>query len=154
MAYRILPATAADLPDVIAIYHAAFKDDPFIGQLMPNVPPEVKQAHDMHRYGREVEMSELNGLEFRKVVDADGKPLAFAKWQYPYTLTTEQKMKKSQLDRKEELEYSLPEGSNRELYGVFFAALRKKKAMWMDESKDYCKYVSAMTGLKTSSIRS
>ena len=77
------------------------------------------------------------------------KPLAFAKWQYPYTLTTEQKMKKSQLDRKEESEYSLPEGSNRELYDVFFAALRKKRAMWMDESKDYCKYVSAMTGLKT-----
>ena len=72
MPYSIVPATPDDLPDIIAIYHAAFADDPFIGQLMPNVPPEVKQAHDMHWYGREFEMSELNGLRFRKVVDGDG----------------------------------------------------------------------------------
>lgn len=69
------------------------------------------------------------------------KPLAFAKWQYPYTLTAEQKEKKAQLDRKEESEYSLPEGANRELYNVFFSALREKKAKWMNESKDYCKYI-------------
>lgn len=72
MVYRLLPATPADLPDIIAIYHAAFATDPFIGQLMPNVPPEVRQAHDMHWYGREFELSELNGLRFRKVVDEDG----------------------------------------------------------------------------------
>ena len=72
MSYRILPATPADLPDIIAIYHAAFVEDPFIGQLMPNVPPALKQAHDMHRYGRDCEMSDLNGLRFRKVVDEDG----------------------------------------------------------------------------------
>ena len=67
------------------------------------------------------------------------KPLAFAKWQYPYTLTAEQKMKKAQLDRMEELEHPYPEGMNRELYDVFFAALREKKAIWMDERKDYCR---------------
>lgn len=74
------------------------------------------------------------------------KPLAFAKWQYPYTLTAEQKMKKAQLDRIEELEHPYPEGSNRELYDVFFAALREKKAKWMDASKDYCKSESATKG--------
>lgn len=72
MTYRVLPATPADLPDTIAIYHAAFADDPFIGQLMPNVPADFKQAHDLHWYGREFEMNELNGLRFRKVVDVDG----------------------------------------------------------------------------------
>lgn len=72
MAYTILQATPADLPDIIAIYHAAFANDPFIGQLMVNVPSEVKQAHDMHWYGREFEMCELNGLRFRKVVDGNG----------------------------------------------------------------------------------
>ena len=66
------------------------------------------------------------------------KPLAFAKWQYPFTLTSEQKAKKVELDRAEESEYQLPEGSNRELCKVFLAALREKKAKWMDESKDYC----------------
>lgn len=72
MQYTLLPATPADLPDIIAIYHAAFSTYPFIGQLMPNVPPEVRQAHDMHWYGREFELSELNGLRFRKVVDENG----------------------------------------------------------------------------------
>lgn len=72
MPYTVLPATPADLPDIIAVYHAAFANDPFIGQLMPNVPLEVKTAHDLHWYGREFEMSELNGLRFRKVVDEDG----------------------------------------------------------------------------------
>lgn len=55
-------------------------------------------------------------------------------------------MEKAQLDRYEELEHPLPEGSNRELYGAFFAALKEKKAKWMDESKDYCKSEYAMTG--------
>ena len=73
------------------------------------------------------------------------KPIAFAKWQYPYTLTAEQKTKKAQLDRIEELEHPFPEGTNRELYDVFFAALREKKAKWMDESKDYCEYESFPT---------
>ena len=72
MPYTILPATPADLPDIVAIYHAAFANDQFIGQLMPSVPPDVKQAFDTHWYGREFEMSELNGLRFRKVVDQTG----------------------------------------------------------------------------------
>ena len=67
------------------------------------------------------------------------KSLAFAKWQYPYTLTPEQKDRKAALNKREELEHSLPEGANRELYHAFFAALREKRAKWMDESKDYCR---------------
>ena len=72
MQYTVLPATPADLPDIIAVFHAAFANDPFVGQLMPNVPPHIRTAHDMHWYSREFEMSELNGLRFRKLVDADG----------------------------------------------------------------------------------
>ncbi len=75
----------------------------------------------------------------------DRKPLAFAKWQYPYTLTPEQEARKEILDRIEGLEHPLPEGANRELYNVFFTALRAKKAKWMDESKDYCKSESDIT---------
>ena len=75
MQYTILPATPADLPDIIAVFHAAFANDPFIGQLMPDVPPQIKRAYDMHWYSREFDMSELNGLRFRKVVDEDGYDL-------------------------------------------------------------------------------
>lgn len=72
MAYRILPATPADLPDIIAVHHAAFADDPFMSQLKPNVVPELKQRHDMHFFLRQFEMSRLNGMRFRKAVDEDG----------------------------------------------------------------------------------
>ena len=54
-------------------------------------------------------------------------------------MTPEQKARKAQLDKCAEFEHPLPEGSNRELYDVFFAALKEKKAKWMDESKDYCR---------------
>ena len=72
MAYKILPATPADLPDIIAVHHAAFADDPFIGQLTADVLPEAKQAHDMRFFARQFEMARLNGLRFRKAVDAEG----------------------------------------------------------------------------------
>ena len=72
MVYTILPATPADLPDIIAVQHAAFADDAFIGQLMPNVSPEARQSHHMHFFARQFEMSRLNGLRFRKAVDGQG----------------------------------------------------------------------------------
>ena len=72
MPYTIQPASPADLPDIVAIYHDAFVDDLFIGQLMPNVPLEIKKAYNVHTYSRQFEMNELNGVIFRKVVDADG----------------------------------------------------------------------------------
>ena len=65
--------------------------------------------------------------------------MAYAKWQYPFTLTPEQRAEKARLDEVDKLEHPLPEGSNRELHRVFFAALVEKRAKWMDESKDYCK---------------
>lgn len=63
--------------------------------------------------------------------------MAYAKWQYPYSLTPEQKAEKARLDEADKLEYPLPEGSNVELHRVFFSALVEKRAKWMDESKDY-----------------
>lgn len=90
MPYTILPATPADLPDITAIHQAAFADDPFIGQLMPNVLPEFKRSHDMHFFEREFEMSRLNGLRFRKAVDGEGcgsplAALAFDKFDHALT---------------------------------------------------------------------
>ena len=69
--------------------------------------------------------------------------VAYAKWQYPYSLTPEQRAEKARLDEVEKLEYPLPEGTNRELHDVFFAALVEKKEKWMDESKDYRKCESS-----------
>ena len=65
--------------------------------------------------------------------------MAYAKWQYPYTLTPEQRAEKKRLDEVDRAEHPLPEGSNLALHGVFFKALMEKRGRWMDESRDYCK---------------
>ena len=69
--------------------------------------------------------------------------MAYAKWQYPYVLTPEQRAEKARLDEVDKLEHPLPEGSNGELHRVFFAALVEKRGKWMDESKDYRKCESS-----------
>ena len=73
--------------------------------------------------------------------------VGYAKWQYPYSLTPEQRAEKARLDEADKLEHPLPEGSNRELHHVFFSALVEKRGQWMDESKDYCKCGSHKTKL-------
>ena len=72
MSYNILPVTPTDLPDIAAICHAAFEDDPIVGHLMSNVSPEVKQAHDMHYWENQLRMSEYNGMRLRKLANEDG----------------------------------------------------------------------------------
>ena len=94
--------------------------------------------------GKIIALAEFDNQALHSLVPR--KALAFAKWQYSYSLTPEQKTKKAELDGTEEIEHPFPEGSNRELHGVFFTALKEKKAKWMDESKDYCKSKSLMVG--------
>lgn len=72
MAYKLLPATIADIPDIVTVYDAAFKDDPFVGQIMPKVNPAAKREYDEAYYTNEFEMGLLNGLRFFKAVDGDG----------------------------------------------------------------------------------
>ena len=142
MSFTILPATTADLPDIAVIYGTAFKDDRIIGQLMPNVPLEVKQAYDLEWYRREFEMSTLNGLKFYKAVDVSGKMVGYAKWQYPHTLTYEQEEEKKKLDKMKEDMLPLPEGTNKELYHDFFGPLREKQRKYVQRDRVYCKSLS------------
>ncbi|MCJ1459924.1 hypothetical protein MMC28_010303 [Mycoblastus sanguinarius] len=137
MTFKILPAAPADVPQIVTIGHDAFLSEPLVSQLMANVPPDMKRAYDMRYYAREFEMASLNGLRLSKVVDETGKILGWAKWQYPYNLTAEQKARKEELDREEERENLYPEGTNKELFQDFFGALKEKKEKWMDESRDF-----------------
>jgi hypothetical protein len=70
--------------------------------------------------------------------DYCSKIVAFAKWQYPHTLTTEQYAAKEAADRKADEENPLPAGTNKYLYDEFFGALKKRRELFLDDSKDYC----------------
>ena len=140
MSYTIHPATLADLPDIVAIWDAAFKNDRIIGQLMPNVPLDLKRAYDIEWYRRMFDMSHLNGLRFFKAVDENSEFVGFAKWQYPHSLTAEQIREKKKWDDTEQDVLPVPEGTNDVLYKDFFDPLYEKQKKYIEREKDYCKY--------------
>lgn len=70
MAYTLLPATKAEIPDLITVYDAAFKDHPFVEQFMPNADPGAKLKCDLAWYGHEFEIGETDTRQrYLKAVD-------------------------------------------------------------------------------------
>ncbi len=61
--------------------------------------------------------------------------MAFAKWQYPYTLTAEQAAEKKELDEGME---PWPEGANVELCDEFWGKLKAGREKWIEREKDFC----------------
>lgn len=66
----------------------------------------------------------------------DSKIVAFSAWQYPYTLTEEQRKVKEARDnaRKDES----PEGSNKALIKEFFTQLIAGRKKWIVPEKMFC----------------
>jgi len=83
----------------------------------------------------------LRHFVFRSCIDHCSKIVAFAKWQFPHTLTAEQKAAKERADKKADEENPLPVGTNIELYSEFFGALKERRRKFLDDSKDYCQSI-------------
>ena len=66
------------------------------------------------------------------------KMLAFAKWQYPHTLSPAQKAEKEASDETEKHEHPRPEGTNTELIELFKKMLRERRVKHIDQSTGYC----------------
>ncbi|KAL9020188.1 MAG: hypothetical protein Q9185_002558 [Variospora sp. 1 TL-2023] len=134
MPYQVRPAHPSDIPHIAIIHHEAFEEDPILGRLMRDVPRERKYVFDQSFYEKAFAQKQLTGAVFHKVVDTETEDLvAFAKWIYPYTLTSEQEAEKAKLD----LERSYPEGTNVALYEHFFRILDTKRKKNMEDGKDY-----------------
>lgn len=71
MKFSVHIATMADCPAFAALSVAAFKDDPMVGYLTRDVPPEILHTYQCQRYERLLETSALNGLKVFKAVDDD-----------------------------------------------------------------------------------
>ncbi|KAK4692536.1 hypothetical protein P7C71_g4688, partial [Lecanoromycetidae sp. Uapishka_2] len=82
-------------------------------------------------------MSPPDASRFVKAVDpGNGNIVAFAKWQYPQTLSAEQAAAKGITDEKAEEDNLLPAGANRELYNAFFGAIKERRKKLMNENLD------------------
>ena len=66
------------------------------------------------------------------------KTVAFARWQYPYTLTPEQKAEKEEKDNNRKRYHEFPEGSNVELQKEFFRQLIEGRKKFIVPEKTYC----------------
>ena len=64
-------ATVADIPALSTVSLAAFKDDPCVGYLARNVPPDVMFAYQCRLFEWRLRTSALNGLEVFKAVDEE-----------------------------------------------------------------------------------
>ncbi|KAL8951066.1 MAG: hypothetical protein Q9222_002938 [Ikaeria aurantiellina] len=134
MPFQVLPAEPSDIPEIAVIQHEAFKDDPIIGRLWPDVDRQVKHEYDIKFLQRHFAQKELMGSVFHKVVDTEsGKIAAFSKWKYGYTLTPKQQAEKEKLDTKR----FHPPGSNEKLYNDFFAQLDARRKKYVSDDKDY-----------------
>lgn len=68
--------------------------------------------------------------------------MAFARWQYPYTLTPEQQAEKEEKDKNRKRYHEFPEGSNEELQKEFFRQLAEARKKFIVPEKTYCKCIS------------
>ena len=75
------------------------------------------------------------------------KTVAFARWQYPYTLTPEQKVEKDEKDEKRKRYHEFPEGSNKELQEEFFRQLMEGRKRFIVPEKTYCECLSVLSSI-------
>ncbi len=68
------------------------------------------------------------------------KIVAFAKWQYPQSLTEEQREAKKEISDGNPFGDDAPEGYNVKLSDDFFEKIQQKHRKWVDDDKDYGKH--------------
>ena len=71
MKFSVHIATVADIPALSIVSRAAFKDDPCVGYLARNVPPDMMQAYQCLKNEWKFQTSSLNGLKMFKAVDEE-----------------------------------------------------------------------------------
>ncbi|KAI4241447.1 MAG: hypothetical protein LQ352_007455 [Teloschistes flavicans] len=138
MAFQVVTAEPSDIPAIVPIHIAAFREDPIMGQLMPNAKDQDQYDYYANFYRKHFAEKHLTGSVFHKVIEVEtGKLVGLAKWKYAYSLTPEQQAEKNKLDNKRHY----PEGTNVALYEQFFGELDKLRKTNCDEYKDYCKFI-------------
>jgi len=71
MKYTIVDAQTSDVSEITSAFMDAFKDDPIVGQIWPNVALNVSHAHHARRFAEHFENMERDGTVYRKVVEKE-----------------------------------------------------------------------------------
>ena len=165
MPFTLHPVTIDDASDITAIYQAAFAGDHIMQYFHPNVPASVQWEQDVKYYTDMITHGGVHGERLTKLVDKDTgwdslimllrwallyvveihiskrrgrKTVAFSAWQYPHTLTEEQK--KEDEAKKNSTKSDPPEGSQNALIDEFFTKLFAGRKKWIVPEKTFCKF--------------
>ncbi len=73
MTYSVVDAQRSDADELSSIFLDAFKEDPMLGQIWPNVAPDVLHAYHTRQFVESFENMEPRGIVFKKVVDQESR---------------------------------------------------------------------------------
>lgn len=71
MAFQLLPAEPSDIPEIVPLQIAAFKEDPIIGKLMPSVTHQDHYDYYANFLRKHWAEKQLRGAVFHKIVDTE-----------------------------------------------------------------------------------
>lgn len=143
--FVLSPCTPEDVPGMVEIYLSAFKDDYFSQYCLPR---DAIPAEEWNRWLNARFLRLFNSPEIRcfKVTDLNNnhRPAAFARWQFPYVFSEEEKkvkaMEKKEAERKkreEGVDPKWPRGANLEVCDLKFGPLDRCRESSINEEETY-----------------
>lgn len=138
MTLKISTASEADIESMALITYAAFHT---------NDPANMSSRFFPHNTAKEIQEWQVRQLaasfqdqytNYMKVTDTtNGRVVSYARWGWPHPATPEAN---GLIDKPEHMqEPALPKGANARLLNAFDAAMDRKRALYMDQGRDYSK---------------
>ncbi len=134
--YHLLPADQSDISTLASIFTLAFSTDHILGPINKLVSPEALREADMQFVQKLWITREKLNARFYKVMDTEsGKIIGFSKWNYPRSLTHEERYKEVGVKKKG----PYPAGTNISLLEHYYDQMWAKREKWINPEKTFCK---------------
>lgn len=88
MAFQLLLAVEADVPDMVTIYQDSFADDRIFGRAMSKVPRDIRRAYDIARFTGFFTTEKIYGAQLFKVVETETKWVFREEFLRPFFVVT------------------------------------------------------------------
>ena len=144
----------ADVDSMVNVYEAAFTGDYFTSfTFPPTIDPSTKYQWLEQRFNKMLTKPEIR--HFMVTDQSTGRMAAWARWEFPYTFTSEEKAErqreKEQKEReKKEGKSGYPEGAIVEVCEAKFGSLEKIRDKNVDYENTYGECLSVLRSLEVS----
>ena len=135
-------ATLSDLPGIAKVSRSAFIGNRHTMSYWMFPQDNETAMYDWRLNGITDTFKNVPYCTYTKVVDATlGTLVAFALWEAPHSLETEEEKRQKEQEKKEDgaKDDALPEGTNHQLFHDFDAETQRIRAKYVRGEKDYSK---------------